>query len=439
MMKRLCFLREAQWWDVERINSARSRLLSEVVATSYQEVPFYRQLMDRAGVVAGDIKGPADLQKLPIVTKDMLREAYPNLTTRNTGQHTYEKRTSGSTGKNFVVLEDPATAGWYRASFMLALEWSGWKPGTPHLQTGMTFARDIQRRLKDTVLRCHYMSAAALADVDLDRSLGILERHSIKYLWGYPGSLYHLARRARQTGWNLPLRSVVTWGDNLYAGYRSTIEQAFSARVYDTYGCAEGVQVSAQCGTENNYHIHPFDVVVEYVDEDGQPVAANQPGTLLLTRLHAGPMPLIRYRIGDIGTSGEQSPCPCGRGYPRMSAIEGRDTDIIVTPSGNRLIVHFFTGYLEHFSEIESFQVRQDDPSSITLLVVPTNDFTPETADRIRATLQRGSHDPDMRIDIEPVNAIPMTAGGKRRFVISSLSQNARAPSLENRRGTRLG
>jgi phenylacetate-CoA ligase len=134
-------------------------------------------------------------------------------------------------------------------------------------------------------------------------------------------------------------------------------------------------------------------------------------------------MPLIRYRIGDVGVSGGARQCSCGRGFEVMESVSGRETDIIHTPSGNRLIVHFFTGILEYFSEIDTFQVVQDDMDAITLRIVPSQGFTADTARNIVATLQKkGAY--SLRIDIELVQAIPLTSGGKRRFVINNIVSN---------------
>src|SRR5262249_9653504 len=243
-----------------------------------------------------------------------------------------------------------------------------------------------------------------------------------EHLWGFPGSLYSLARRARAKGWNRPLRSVVTWGDNLYPHYRKFIEDVFGARITDTYGCGEGIQIAAQCGHLNTYHLHTLDVIVECLDDDGHPVPEGRPGNLILTRLHPGPMPLIRYQVGDVGILGGDRRCDCGRGYQVMESIQGRDTDVVITPSGNRLIVHFFTGVLEHFPEIESFQVVQEKSDSIILRVVPGKNFSGETADRIVATLrQRGSG--NLAIDVVVVDEIPLPPSGKRRFVINKISK----------------
>lgn len=422
MIQRLKFLEEAQWWDRERLYARRDASLRDLVSTSYAEVPLYRELMDAARVKPADIRTPADLMKLPIVDKALLRANHPHRTTRTTGQKTYDEFSSGSTGRPFSVKEDAYTAGWYRASFMLGLEWTGWQIGTPYLQTGMALKRSLAKRLKDNFLRCRYVTAYNLQDERLDANLSILEKYKLEHLMGYPGSIYYLALRAQRVGWNHPLKSVVTWGDTLYPHYRKTIEEAFQTRVYDHYGCAEGIWVSAQCGEGQTYHIHTLDVVVEYLDDDDQPVPAGQPGHLILTRLHPGPMPLLRYRVGDIGISGGARLCECGRSFDVMESIQGRDTDVVITPSGNRLIVHFFTGIIEYFLQVDTFQVIQTEPDRIVVRIVPASGYSPEVEREIVARLK--AQGADLNIQVETVPEIPLSSGGKRRFVINQVERS---------------
>lgn len=419
MMKRLAFLQDAQWWSRDKIYHYRDQLLQKTIYEAY-EVPFYRDLMKRHGISPNDIGGYDDLKHMPIVTKSMLRAQFPHNTTRETGQKTYNACSSGSTGEPFCVKEDNYTAGWYRASFMLALHWAGWRIGEPHLQTGMTLVRDRGRRIKDLLLVCQYESAYDLTDEHLDHMLNLLINRKLRHLWGYPGSLYHLAKRAIETGKTTQLTSVVTWGDMVFPSFRNAIEQAFGIQVTDTYGCAEGIQVSAQCEGSSYYLVHNFDVIVEYLDDQGNPVPVGEPGHLILTRLHAGPMPLIRYRVGDMAVSGGDRKPACGRGLEIMENIQGRDTDIIMTPSGNRLIVHFFTGILEHYTEIKSFQIVQHKLDEIVLRVIPGEGFNAAVANRVIQQLrERGA---DVAIKLELVDQIPLNTGGKRRFVISHLS-----------------
>lgn len=419
MMRNLQFLRKSQWWTRDQVTEYRDRRLASLIELVYREVPFYRDLMVQSGVKPEEILHAQDLHRLPIVTKDMLRSAYPNRLVRSTGNKTYEACSSGSTGAPLCVREDSQTAGTYRAAFLLALEWLGWSIGIPHVQTGMTLTRSQGRHLKDLLLGCHYVSAYDLRDEHLDSILEYMENHKVKFLWGYPGSLYYLAKRALQKGWNRPLLATATWGDNLYSHYRATIEQAFGTRVFDQYGCAEGILISAQCGIENHYHVFSTDVIVEYVDDSNHPVPHNTPGNIVLTRLYPGPTPLIRYKVGDIGAPISEIMCACGRGLELMQHIEGRDTDVVLTPSGNRLIVHFFTGILEFYPEIDYFQVTQDEIGSITLKIVPRKTIDETLVKQILSQLhERGA---DLHIQVEFVNNIPLSPSGKRRFVINRI------------------
>ena len=89
---------------------------------------------------------------------------------------------------------------------------------------------------------------------------------------------------------------------------------------------------------------------------------------------------------------------------------------MVVTPSGNRLIVNFFTGILNHFPEVESFQVVQESPGAILVRVVPAVGYSAEVPPRIVAALrEKGA---DLQIEVNTVDEIPATASGKRRFIL---------------------
>lgn len=139
--------------------------------------------------------------------------------------------------------------------------------------------------------------------------------------------------------------------------------------------------------------------------------------------LHAGAMPLVRYRIGDLGTAGHNHNCGCGRGFDLMETIEGRDTDIILTPAGNRVIVHFFAGILEYLPQIDSFQVVQEEIDTVLLRIAPADGFSHKvTAEAVRMLHERGI-DEAMKKELDLVGEIPLPPTGKRRFIINKLLQ----------------
>ena len=418
LMKRLKFLRKAQWWNRSLIDEYQNNQIIDLMAVAFDQVPFYKNLFLSQGLSNQDIKSVIDIQKFPIVTKKMLRDAGFSKIVRDTGLKTYDASTSGSTGENFTVKEDNATAGFYRASFMLSLEWAGYEIGQRHLQTGMTLDRSWDRKIKDSLLRCDYTSAYDLSDKHLDEILSKIQSKNIKHLWGYPGSIFYVAKRAESLGLKLSLVSVVTWGDVLYSSYREMIEKVFKTKVYDTYGCAEGIQVAAQCGHGTHYHVHELDTIVELLDDNGNPVGVGETGNVILTRLYPGPMPLIRYAVGDKAAWSSQETCECGRNLKLLERIDGRSADEIITPSGNRLILHFFTGVLEFFTEIESFQVIQENISSINLNIVPRSQAQINKPAIIKALQEKGA---DIDIEIDIVQSIPLERTGKRKFIESKI------------------
>jgi phenylacetate-CoA ligase len=434
MMRHLKLIEQAQWWSREQIEAEQTRRLRDLVEVSYREVPYYRDLLDKHGLNPTDIRKLSDLSKIPISRKPELRDAYPARITRSTGGKTWENSTSGSTGANFFARADSVSRGIHRASLMLALAWSGWRVGEPHLQTGFT-KRDAAKVAKDLVLQCHYFSNFDLRDELFDSMLEAMDREKIDYVWGYPSSLIHLARRAQQKGWNRPLKALATWGDALYPSYRELFRQVFKAPVYDTYGCAEGFQVAAQPpDCFDHYLVHDLDVILEAVGPSGEPVRAGETGDLVVTRLHPGPMPFIRYFVGDRGISGGEELSRSGRGFHVLRSLEGRVTDFVVTQLGKRLTVHHFNKTVASFTEVESYQAEQTVVGAVTVRIktIPSVPYTPALGERIVACMH-GDLGSDIAVTIEPVAELPLTTAGKRRFIINKLQAAeavGRAPSV---------
>ncbi len=413
-----------QWMGREELQCHQDELVRKTIRVAYEKVPFYRELYDRHKVKISSIRNAEDLSLLPSVTKDMLRKSYPDLCTRATGWPWREYCTSGSSGSPFAVRVDNETMSMARALMFLRANYSGWNIGDPFLQTGMTLDRGFVKKLKDIILRVEYASAFDLSDRILDIYLNVIDSKQLNYVMGYASSLECIAARALEVGFNRPLVGIVSWGDNLYAHYRTKIEQAFQCKVTDTYGCGEGIQIAAQCGrSDGAYHIFTPHVALEVVGNDGYPVTPGEAGNILLTRLHPGAMPLIRYRVGDVGIKSLKERCPCGRGLELLAKIEGRDTDVVVTPRGNRLIVHFFTGIFEYYNTIDTFKIIQEERDRIVVLIVPRADFSIDHWESLKAEiLEKG--DPDLKIEMRLVDQILLEKSNKRRFVVSKMLVN---------------
>lgn len=422
-MKQLRFYRQAQLWTPDRVKQWQDAAVRDTVRIAYEQTSFYRKIYDEARIKPSDINGVADLELLPIITKDLLRPAYPGACTRSCMTRYTEISTSGSTGAPFRVRVDVESMSIARALMFVRAEFSGWRIGIPFLQTGMTLKRGFVRGVKDRLLGCQYVSAFDLSDAMLDRYLELIDRRKLRYIMGYAASLYMLAKRANQNRCSFALDGAVSWGDNMFPAYRQEIESQFRCRVTDTYGCSEGIQIAAQCGQPHGgYHIFAPHVAVELMN-GGKRAQVGESAEVIVTRLNPGAMPLIRYRIGDLARYAGEHQCACGCRWPMLSGIDGRATDVVLTPRGNRLIVHFFTGIFEYARSIHSFQVIQERIDTITVKVVPNGTFDPvEWADLTRQIAEKG--DPDLKIELELVQEIGLEKSNKRRFVISRLDSS---------------
>lgn len=422
--KMLRFLEAAESWSEDELRVYQSERLREVVSYAYQHVDFYRNYLDDHGFRPSDIQSSDDLIRFPVVTKSLLREQGISKFIAPTKQQLIKTTTSGSTGEQGTFYLSKQAESLTYAAVLLFFKWAGFQLGDRHVLTGITSKRGWEKSLKDLLFRCHYVPAFHLSDPDLERIISLIESRRVKFLAGYASSLYCIASYAASNQKSIELDGVISLGDMLFPHYRRKLESAFGCKIHDTYGCCEGFQIAAQCG-EMNYHVCMPLTFVEILDDEGRRAPPGSFGRVVLTRLDLNPMPLIRYEVGDVAALSNNESCDCGRKWQLLDAIQGRDTDIIITPNGQRLIVHFFTAIFENETRIKQFQVVQDDLERIRIRVLPAKGFTADVLDKIRRQiLQRCRHDLAVTFDI--VDNIPPSASGKTRFVISRIQNHSR-------------
>jgi phenylacetate-CoA ligase len=415
----LAELQRFQWAAADDIARYRARRLEALVRFSVERVPFYRDMFRGRGLRPDDIAVPEDLPRLPVLTKQHLRDSFQALQVEGYRGTSYEMKSSGSTGAQTTVLIDKACNDEVFATQLLFWSWGGFSIGQRHLQTGMSLDRGLTRTLKDVLFRCTYTSAFDLTDEAIAGMLRRIDRKGIRALFGYASSIYVLAKYLDRHRMQRPMDCIFTWGDSLFPHYRELIERVFGCRVNDCYGLGEGLQCAAQCEQHDALHEAMHGVIIEIVDHDGNPVPEGTLGRVVVTRLAPGPMPLIRYDTGDVAHF-VAGPCACGRTLRRISRIQGRATDVVTTPAGDRLIVHFFTQIFEMIPEIAQFQVRQDRPDAISIKYVKGAGFHDALLDRVRAEIASNCVYP-LAIQFEDVSDIPLEQSNKRRFVISKV------------------
>jgi len=213
-------------------------------------------------------------------------------------------------------------------------------------------------------------------------------------------------------------KAIITSAETLLDYQRDIIERAFKCKVYDQYGCTEQSLFVSQC-EKGTYHIHPEHGIVEIINDQGDEVKPGEMGKVVCTSFVNKAMPLIRYDLGDTAIKGDDY-CVCGRKFPTIDKIYGRQDDFIHTPDGRKVgrLDPIFKG----LSSIKLAQVIQTKLDEITVKLIPGQTYAHTDGQVVQEELQKrvGSQ---IKINVELVKEIEKTQAGKFRAVISMINK----------------
>ena len=423
IQRELAGWRRWQWYsrtDLDRIQKGR---LQDLLIHSSERIPYYSTVSKE--VDFNPKQDPSHtLKQFPILDKPLIKKNLPDRIIDKSRKIYFIDYTSGSSGIQGEFYSDKAAYSRMQAVQCLWWEWAGYRFGDRVLQTGITPRRGFIKGMKDFLLRVEYASAYQIDDETIERKLRPLREGTHTWVFaGYAASLYAYARYARDHGIDdIRFKTVISWGDKMFPHYRTCIEDQFRSKVFDCYGASEGVMIAAEC-EEHHYHIMTPHVFIEILDKDGREVAPGEMGEVVVTRLDNYLMPLIRYRIGDLAVkSNPAKECPCGRQLSLLEMIVGRDTDLVYTPRGKTLIVHFFTGVFEYRQEIQQFQIVQHALDDIEIKYIPSTDFKPECLDSIKKDIWKKA-DEKFNVRFTEVSAIGASPSGKPQIIESKYSK----------------
>ena len=409
----LAACREREFWSSHQVTAFRDERLRGFVSAA-AEVPYYRELFAHLGLACQDVRTLRDLQCLPVLDKSTVQQAVRQLASPAPG-HRLVRHTSGSTGSG---LRFPTTwraereqyAVWwrYRLAHGIGLAtpclYLGGREVVPAHQQRPPFWR--HNRAGRQVLFSAYHLNARTAPAYLAQ----MRRSGAPWLHGYPSMVALLASYALQLEQRLPLRWVTLAAENVLPNQRDVVRRAFGVAPVEHYGLAEAVAGISQC-PRGRLHVDEDFAAVEFL-----PLGDNR-FRVVGTNFSNPAFPLLRYDTGDIATV-TGATCDCGRPGRVVDAIDGRQEDYVLTRSGTRL------GRLDHIfkdmTNIREAQIQQSTPGRMTLAVVRGHAYGAEDERRLHDATRVRVGD-EMAVDIAYVEALPRTAAGKLRLVVSAL------------------
>ena len=423
-------LRKTQWLSPAQMRDLQDEKLRRLVRHCYRNVPFYRARMQEAKLRPEDIRGQDDLHKLGFVTKDDIRKhLYFDIMSENHDKNDVLKiTTSGSTGEPFVCYADRAQLEVRWAATLRAQEWTGYKFGDPtvrlwHQTLGMSKDQVFKEHLDAFLSNRTFIPVFELSDANLARMVRTIAGVKPVLMDGYAEALDFLAHYVKSVGsLDVRPRAIMSSAQTLPLPSRKVIEEAFGCKVFDKYGSREFSGIAYECEAHDGHHVVSEAYIVEVL-KDGRPAAPGEVGEVVITDLNNFCMPFVRYRIGDLAEAGDpHAACRCGRGAPRIGAIQGRVQSIILGTDGRYLPGTFFAHYLKEFDyAIQRFQVVQEQPGAITFKIVKGGRFSNDVLDEVLATFRTHLGE-KIRVDVEFVDSLALIRTGKHVASVSKLA-----------------
>jgi phenylacetate-CoA ligase len=395
------------------------RFLAETLAAAAANVPYYAEWFAREKVAVDPDDPDLALARLPVLTKATIRENFDRLTSTQGGPKPFQTSSGGSTGSPQTFVQDKDFVSWGEATFEYYFRTFH---SIDHLAVPKVVLWGSERdtrnqsnlsgKLRNSLLNTVFLNSFNVTPDRWRDYIQTLNRVRPYFLRGYAGSLYEMARFAKENRLEVyQPRFIYSAAEMLRPFMRETIEAVFRAKVYDFFGSREVGPIAGEC-REGNRHIFIFHNHVEVTDD----------GRILITTLHNRTMPLLRYDIGDTGALGS-GPCRCGSPLPWFSEISGRITDHFRKRGGELVHGEYFTHLFYHQDWLRHFQVNQRGFEEIEILYVADAE-APQDRRREIDEYIRGVMGPSTQIIWTRVPEIPKTPQGKRLFTRCLLPQS---------------
>ncbi len=424
--QRLQELLESEKWSAAEIEAYQNEKLRALILHAYENVPYYRERWKNLKLSPTDIRSREDLPKLPILTKEDVRQNFDRLVSKKAPKHELIFRhTSGTTGKalHFYVTK-PAIAFqwavWWRHRIRFCVQPGAWhanftgKRVVPLDQSTPPYWR-WNKPLHQALLTMHHLTPDKISSV-----VEFLNSRDFEFYSGYPSIIHMLALHAAACGLILksPPSAIFTGAENMLDFQRRDIQKLTGATLTDQYGCSEGCGNASHC-PEFVYHEDFEFGILEGVEL--QP--GNSAKSILCTGFSCDAFPFIRYEVGDTGVWDESGkPCPCGRRSKVMLRIDGRKDDYVITPEGTRIMR--FDYVFKDVMNVKEVQIVQEQLGEITVRTVRRQGYGTKDEAEISREIERWIS-PTLKVRFEYVQEIERERNGKFRAVRSRLKPAA--------------
>ncbi len=333
------YQKEIETASYEKIRAIQNERLVKTVKQVYKNNSYYKNLMDEKGVTPDDVKSVDDLHKLPFLTKDDLREAYPyGLMSMPLSECVRIQSTSGTTGKRVVAFYTQNDIDMWEECCARAIVAAG---GTKEDVCQVCYGYGLFTGGPGLNGGSHKVGCLTLpmSSGNTERQLQFMTDLEATIICCTPSYAQYLAESIEEQGLRdkIKLKAGIFGAEAWTQEMRKDIETRLGIKAYDIYGLTEicGPGVSFECSEQTGMHINEDNFIAEIIDpKTGEVLPEGEKGELVFTCINKEAFPMIRYRTKDICVLTREK-CSCGRTFIKMAKPMGRSDDMLIIKGVN--------------------------------------------------------------------------------------------------------
>ena len=415
-------------WSRDKVVDYQIKRLKELIKYAYNNSTFYRNRIDESGFVINTLKYPDQLNKIPRLTRNDLRNNLKEIVSKEFDLSGCSKSSSsGSSGDPVICYHDMNGIAANRASMLFCKTLGGYEAGDKWIniwgnpKTVNIDWKKIGNRIKKYILNEIRFPAYSLSDKkQYDILYKLIKKKKPRFIHGYTNAIFFFSKYLEERNEKIDfIKGVFTTAENLHDYQRHNI-QNFLGHVYDHYGCSEINGIAAQTKYDEHYSILDPHVFVEFGDIVDSKTNSRK---ILVTDLDNRVLPFIRYEIGDLAVPlKDNHKTTSGLNFSKFISIDGRTSDLITLPNGGNLVIPSFFGsrMLKNIEGVKQYQI-QKTKDRILVNLVTDDKFKTESEKIILSTLNEYIP-PEINYDLVFNREIIFSNNGKFKLFIDNSS-----------------
>ena len=370
MAEKIYWDKDIETMERDKMTALQSERLVRQVRHVWDNVPYYRRLMEEKGVTPDDIKGVEDLHKLPFISKADLRENYPDgMLAVPKSECVRIQSTSGTTGKRVVAFYTQNDVDMWENCVARAITAAG---GTKEDVLQVAYGYGLFTGGAGIHGGSHKVGCLTLpmSSGNTERQIQFMQDLGTTILCCTPSYAAYIGETVKEMGISpdeLKLKAGIFGAEPWTEEMRQEIEKSLGLKAYDIYGLTEtsGPGVAFECEEQTGMHINEDNFIAEIIDPDtGEVLPEGSKGELVFTSITKEAFPLLRYRTRDICVL-TRGKCSCGRTLVKMCKPMGRSDDMLIIKGVNVFPSQIETVLIKDFNATPNYQIVVDRVGSV--------------------------------------------------------------------------